>query len=1027
MPSSGLKPTDPPPGAPIPSVEDASAPTAGANDNHTTGVVAKPDASWPKWSPAATVRVTELVRPSTPSRRPNIVSRPPPLPDPGALLLDSLALDYESKHRYVNPNGASSETTEIGRGGIGRVCLLLDQHLGREVALKELLSDGAETQSTEATLRLLAEARITGQLEHPNIVPVYDIGRRQDGRLYYTMRVIRGETLTDALCRSETLAQRLELLPHVARACNAIAYAHSRGIIHRDIKPDNLMIGEFGETVVLDWGIAKLRNAPASGDRVVPRGVAQLSATSAGDLVGTPLYMSPEQVLGEHDLDETTDVWSLGVLLYVVLSGRLPFNGMDLAAVRARILRGRPKGLRTLEPSLPPELIAIAERALAREKHLRYENAKHLASDLDAYMSGARVLAHQYSTLDLVRRFAKRHRAASWVALTAVALLVVVAGVQQRKVLLERDRAVAAEKVALEKEQLARSSLAEFYADRAQASVARGATTEALVYAARSLAESETPRARGLVVSLTGQELWLPVPVPPTSARTPLSARTLTWESTQVASIAEPTGGQSFKLRSAEPITSGLLSRDGHLAVLGGRTGSLTLWWPDTGRTLELEGHRGSVIALAVSDDASTVASSGLDRVVHLWDTESGVQTVTPSVDLGQATSLLFDDTAARLFLATHEHELIELDTTDVDNVRRFSAGSQPITALLDASSRTLVAQVGKRPSAWTKTSPPVHSLLLHPSNVLALEYLSPQRLAVAGLSRDGVCIWDVTKDACTTRLPFQGEQVRAMSYAKSTQRLAVGMSNGDIMVWNAETLLPERALVGHGDAIRALQFEPDGVGLLSAALDGGVFKWNASTGTPLWQAKSAHGIHDIALDPRDSSSWFATRGGELERRDHTGHLTRTTKVSREWVLATEISPLHQALYAGSGEGMVHHFDDRSSNRASSQAGHIGRVLCAELSPDEQVLATAGEDGVVMLWRTVPLQHLARLVHHKGPVRTLRFSPEGRHLASAGDDRNVRIWDLARLLTSPPTLLAEINQETAPPPAPDNETAGTPF
>lgn len=998
------KPTDPP------LVEAAPS----ANDNATLASAAPPVPRLPQWNPDATIKFNEVVRSVPPSRRPSFVSRPALPPDPGALLLDSLALDFESANRYVNPLSNNPDGSEIGRGGIGRVCLLVDQHLGREVALKELLAEGTEQPSMDGTLRLLAEARITGQLEHPNIVPVYDIGRRQDGRLYYTMRVIRGSTLSDALSAASSLTARLELLPHVARACNALAYAHSRGVIHRDIKPDNIMIGEFGETVVLDWGIAKLRGATSSGSRAMPRGVTQLSATSVGELVGTPLYMSPEQVSGELDLDETTDVWSLGVLLYAVLSGRMPFHGEDFEAVRTRILRGRPKPLRSLEPSLPPELIAVAERALARDKRLRYPSAKHLAADLDAYMSGARVLAHQYSAFDLVRRFARRHRAASWVALTAAVTLVSVAGLLQRRILLERDRAVAAERVALEKEHLARSSLAVVYADRAQSSLVRGDLTGALVHATRSVAESETPRARGLVVALTGRELWLPdvnvdIPAVPAPLR---AARSLVWQGTTTARVHDEALGRQFELPLDEPLSSGAITSDGQLVVLGGRTGAITLWWPDSGHTKVLTGHRGSVVALALTDDGSTLASAGLDRNVHLWNTNTGAQLSSAPTDLGQATALHFDSEATRLFVTTQEHELIELEPHDWTQIRRVSMGLELAERISFASAGRVVVETDKGSRAWSNTRPALSSLFTHPSNVLALEYLSKTRVAAGGLARDGICLLDVMRSACTTRLPIQSEQVRVLAYAAETTRLAVGMSSGEIMIWNTETALPERVLAHHKSAVRGLQFEPDGVGLVSASTDGGVAQWNAASGQLAWHASTTHGIQDLSLDAATTSVWLATRGGTIERRDHSGQPTGSVKLSDEWVTAAAASSLRKTLFAATGEGLVHAVDPMTLAMRQSQPGHVGRVLRAALSPDEQLLATAGEDGLVLLWRTAPFDKIAELVHHKGAVRALRFAPDGTHLASAGDDRTVRLWDLSRLGTAPRALLDEVTRET---------------
>src|SRR5579859_3948886 len=166
----------------------------------------------------------------------------------------SVEVTNEHAGRYVADAG------ELGRGGIGRVFAALDRHLQREVAVKELLTDGESgAPLADAMARFLREARVTGQLEHPNIVPVYELGQRANGTLYYTMRVVRGRTLAQAIADAKTLDVRLSLVNHFSGLCQAIAYAHSRGVVHRDVKPQNVMIGEFGETVVLDWGTSKVR------------------------------------------------------------------------------------------------------------------------------------------------------------------------------------------------------------------------------------------------------------------------------------------------------------------------------------------------------------------------------------------------------------------------------------------------------------------------------------------------------------------------------------------------------------------------------------------------------------------------------------------------------------------------------------------------------------------------------------------------------------------------------------------------
>ncbi|MDP1604001.1 MAG: serine/threonine-protein kinase, partial [Legionella sp.] len=253
--------------------------------------------------------------------------------------------------------------SEYARGGMGRVLLVHDAHLGRDIAMKELLpnvSQSGETLSANAASpvrlsamlinRFLQEARITGQLEHPSIVPVYELGHRRSGQLYYTMKLVRGDTLSHAIKNAGNHLNRLALLPHVADLCQAIAYAHSRGVLHRDIKPSNVMVGEFGETVVLDWGLAKGR-----GDRDAHKvgfagairalntgGEAALAATEYGQIVGTPAYMPPEQARGQLDrVDERSDIYSLGAVLYQILTGQAPHTGATKMDILKHVLDGK--------------------------------------------------------------------------------------------------------------------------------------------------------------------------------------------------------------------------------------------------------------------------------------------------------------------------------------------------------------------------------------------------------------------------------------------------------------------------------------------------------------------------------------------------------------------------------------------------------------------------------------------------------------------------------------------------------------
>ena len=377
----------------------------------------------------------------------------------GPALLEELS---EKGGAGATPDSARySGEREISRGGMGRVLLARDERIGREVALKEMLHTAEEGLSEAETLtgpapsalgnrrraRFLQEARIAGQLEHPSIVPVHELGFREDGTPYYTMRLVRGRTLASALESAEGLRERLKLLPHFVDLCQAIAYAHSRGVIHRDVKPLNVMVGPFGETILLDWGIAKARKGEAhSPHRIEPAvelgAEAQAVKTMDGRFIGTALYAAPEQVLGELDrVDERSDIYGLGAVLYELLTGEPPFSGTEEAM--DRVVNAPLPPVLSLEPAAPPELAAICERALEKEPERRYQTAEALRDEVERFLSGALVRAYTYRFSDHLIRFVKRNKALLAVIALSAFTLLALAGYSYMRVRRERDTALA--------------------------------------------------------------------------------------------------------------------------------------------------------------------------------------------------------------------------------------------------------------------------------------------------------------------------------------------------------------------------------------------------------------------------------------------------------------------------------------------------------------------------------------------------------------------------------------------------------
>jgi serine/threonine-protein kinase len=329
------------------------------------------------------------------------------------------------------------------RGGLGQVSIAEDMELSREVAFKELREQYADDPDRRA--RFAFEAEITGALEHPGVVPVYGMGQHADGRPFYSMRFIRGETLKHAIEKYHSTTRRQggrqdsrmasersvdfrKLLRRYLDVCNVMHYSHSRHVLHRDLKPSNIMLGEYGETLVVDWGLAKrlgtAEKISNQSSRLPPSVASDGAATQIGSALGTPQYMSPEQSEGRIDeLGPATDTYSLGATLYYLLTGSPPFAGDDTFMLFENVRTGSFARPREISPKVPAALESVCLKAMALRPADRYATAAALAEDIEHWLADEPVLAHREGPIERAGRWVRRHR--SWVlAGTAAAMLV---------------------------------------------------------------------------------------------------------------------------------------------------------------------------------------------------------------------------------------------------------------------------------------------------------------------------------------------------------------------------------------------------------------------------------------------------------------------------------------------------------------------------------------------------------------------------------------------------------------------------
>ncbi len=370
---------------------------------------------------------------------------------------------------------------EIARGGMGAILEVFDEDLRRKLAMKVVLESERELSPEDSSKptrlsRFLEEAQITGQLDHPGIVPVHELGVDARGQAYFTMRLVRGRDLAhifELADRGEegwTLARMVSVL---LKVCEAMAYAHSKGVVHRDLKPANVMVGQFGEVYVMDWGLARVRGdeaqRPTRADDEERTKVAtdrregssgdsgSTLLTLDGEVLGTPSYMPPEQARGRlHEIDERSDIYAVGAMLYRLLAHRAPYETPHEKRTAVEVLQalraGPPVAVEQCAPDAPLELIAVCSKAMARKRAQRYESMLLLAEDLRAWLEGRVVTAYEAGAWAEARKWIRRNRALS--AAAAAAIVALIGGLStslwlgaraQRNAVLAEERRVAAE------------------------------------------------------------------------------------------------------------------------------------------------------------------------------------------------------------------------------------------------------------------------------------------------------------------------------------------------------------------------------------------------------------------------------------------------------------------------------------------------------------------------------------------------------------------------------------------------------
>jgi WD40 repeat protein len=880
---------------------------------------------------------------------------------------------------HVDPN-AYALGQEVARGGMGRILAARDLRVGRPVAIKELLG-----RSQALATRFEREARVTARLQHPGIVPIYEIGRWPDGTPFYSMRLVDGRTLRESLDGAPTFAARLGLLSAVIAATEAIAFAHAQRIIHRDLTPSNVLVGAYGETVVIDWGLAK-DLAGGDGEDVDATPLRELAGglTSAGAVMGTAAYMPPEQA-SARPVDERADVYALGAILYHVLAGRPPYRGRRTDELIAQVKAAPPPPLDEVVQGAPRDLVSIVAKAMARDPALRYPSARELAEELKRFQTGRLVEAHAYTRTERMRRFVARNKAPVVVTLIALAALVGMAAIAVRRVVRERAAAEMTVLTLLEErgrnQLLAGDSLGALaYLDAAYEGGRQDAPSLRFLLAT-ALRDVETVDKKDL--DCGSDVRYLDFSQDGDSLIAACHDRAKIWRIDDHAELA-----------TLGPFRDGFdeltLSHDGRTIATWGGDGIARLWDAQTGKLLVSLPHaEGTTITFVTfTPDDARVATSGYDGWARIWDAHTGklLRAIRGSdaLVLKHLYGVLSRD-GKHLLTVTIEGIGAGWDIDTGKKIGGFEHGSMVVGGELSPDGKYAVTcGTDRLVKVWDATTN--GALIAQLSGATSLVWhcsFSPDSKRVLGSAHDGhAFVWDIATGATIAHVTH-GSTIWTGHFAPDGRRFVTVGIEGTVKVWDALTggLLASHDSQGGKDA----RFTPDGQRLIAARGDGRIRVWHQADG-PL-RAIFAWGERENVLAVTRDGTRVAVEGpdGWVALHDAaTGSIVGADKLAGPVAVGADTDRI--AATAADGSVIV------LAARDARQLAHIAtseRPSELALSDDGTRLAIV-TSGAPQVWDVDAGRRLATLegAHHA------LLDATGRHALAWSDGGPPRVWDV---------------------------------
>jgi WD40 repeat protein/serine/threonine protein kinase len=932
---------------------------------------------------------------------------------------------------------------EIARGGMGAILKVWDEDLRRTLAMKVVLGTGEdEADVSEVKLvRFLEEAQITGQLDHPGVVPVHEIGLDAAGRVFFTMQLVKGRDLKQIfeLVHEEREGwNQTRALGVLLRVCEAMAFAHEKGVIHRDLKPANVMVGRFGETYVMDWGLAKVLGRDDSHDlRLRTTDQAELSIvrtdradssrsgdspliTMDGDVVGTPCYMSPEQAKGQlEDLGPRSDVYAAGAILYELLTARAPYvlpgERVSPHTVLGMVLNGPPLAIEQITREVPSEIVAICEKAMARDPRERYASMLDVAEDLRAYLENRVVRAYETGSVAEFKKWIGRNKGMAAAMATAglVALLGLggVAAVQARA---NRDLVSANDQITE-----ARDELLDARDELLGANEELGRTNEELATATDHAIEQErAARLRGYSANLAAASASLrEYEVREAIRRLDLCDQELRgWEWRRLRLLAdsslayrqvETAAGAFFPIGAVEFSPDGsriaVTTGAGQLLLLDAATldvlldvdqdeiASSVAWTPDgeeiamsygrryvriwsasTGELVrEFKAHRSFVWDVDVSADGERLLSASGDRTVRIWDYASGEELLELEGHTSAVTTASFDPRGEHIVTGSRDHTVRIWDARTGDELHVLRGHEVPVGAVAFGRGGELIAS-----SSW--------------------DISAAGRLERSTATDNTIRIWDAQSGALLKELRGHTDSIADVDFSPDGRSVLSASLDRTLRIWDLQTGT-ETVLMGHQKRmIRAADFSPDGLTIASGSSDLTVRLWDPAAATGLTITGHPRAVVGLAA-LGDGRAVSASRGGTLRIWDTTSG--EVHEVLREEMLIVDMvcAPGNGRLVTGGGLSATgfgtelsgpyaYLWDVGTGTRLTALDGHTGAVTAVAVTPDGEHVVTGSGDHTVRLWDGRTGAAVALFEQHGKAIEEVAIHPNGETILSSSDD-----------------------------------------